>query len=260
MDILVRASEKEFRMCAPDVDRIGGVLAQTGQFYEHEMLDDLGLLLSPGDVVLDVGANIGNHSVFFAGMIGCRVYAFEPNDVALPYLARNIELNGLSSLIKVYPVAVGSEVGRAVQIQTIEGNLGATRFQPSGTDGVEMLTIDSIGFSERIRLIKIDVEGMDLEVVRGGVETLMANLPYVIMECQDLEEFQQANSWMEARGYSALACYNATDTYLFVHLEARIAEPGFVRILCRQVLRSQLLGRNLRSSVRKIWRRIEAGE
>ena len=70
---------KEAKLFLPSSeDPIQDSVRQNGEFHEGRMLEELGRHLPPG-VIVDVGANIGNHSVFFGAICGRRVLAFEPN-------------------------------------------------------------------------------------------------------------------------------------------------------------------------------------
>lgn len=77
--VTLQSHDRTWRFTGPDPqDHIFRWLEQQERFYEQEMLDFLAALVPAGGMVADVGANIGNHAVWFAGVMGCRVRAFEP--------------------------------------------------------------------------------------------------------------------------------------------------------------------------------------
>src|SRR5262249_895906 len=88
---------------------------QRGGFYEASLVNRLSRLGKPGDVVMDAGANIGNHAVYFAGVCGCDVICFEPNPPAAQLLRFNIERNGLSRRVTIHEKALG-ERGASMRV------------------------------------------------------------------------------------------------------------------------------------------------
>src|SRR5882724_6319724 len=90
---------------------IGRSLDLYGEWAEAE-LELLGLFIKPGDSVVDVGANLGTHTVFFAHKAGARgaVFAFEPQRVVFQLLCANLALNGLTN-VHAYHAAVSRQKG-----------------------------------------------------------------------------------------------------------------------------------------------------
>lgn len=100
-------------------------------FYEHAQLADIRPLVPPGAVVADIGANIGNHTLYFALLCGAaRVLAFEPMRVASGILRRNLALNGVEDRVTVHDVALGRESGTASLLRYPPGNIGAAALHP----------------------------------------------------------------------------------------------------------------------------------
>jgi FkbM family methyltransferase len=138
-------------------------------------------VLRPGDTALDVGANVGPYAILFgiwAGPQG-RVVAFEPAAAAYEGLCRHLALNGLTGHVRALRVAVSDTVGEAEFVgEGFQGTNrlrgGATADASSRTIRVPTTTIDEVCRVERLqpRLIKIDVEGAELAVLRGARETI----------------------------------------------------------------------------------------
>jgi FkbM family methyltransferase len=132
-----------------------------------------------GDVVLDVGANLGAYTLVFGHWVGAggRVYSFEPAREARHGLEQHVAMNGLAERVVVQPEAVCGVQGVA-RFMAI-GTSGANRLA-SGEDGegydVPTTTIDAFCAPRGLRptLIKIDVEGAELDVLKGARQTIAA--------------------------------------------------------------------------------------
>jgi len=164
---------------------VGRALDAYGEWAFAE-LELLGALLAPGDVAVDVGANLGTHAVAFAQRVGPAgvVYAFEPQRVMHQLLCTNATLNGLTWL-KALHAAVGAAPG-ALKVPDIDyaagGNFGGLRLG-SWAEGetVPVFTLDALGLS-RCALLKIDVEGMEAQVLDGARALLAGCRPIVYLE------------------------------------------------------------------------------
>jgi FkbM family methyltransferase len=130
---------------------------------------------APGTVALDVGANVGGYALLLGQWVrpGGRVYAFEPAPDAFDGLSRHVRLNGLSDV--VVPVRVAAAGATGTGRLAADGISGANRLTGEG-DAVPTVTLDDFCAREGIRptVIKIDVEGAELEVLRGARETIRA--------------------------------------------------------------------------------------
>ena len=154
-----------------------------------------GMLLRPGDVALDIGANIGIVTMLMARLVGDtgRVHAFEPNPNAADMLHASVERNDLSN-VKLHRVALGSHGGLMTLVVPF-GNIGGASLVDRGEAGVsvdvpvrtltEMLSRADI---PSIRLAKIDVEGYERDVLAGARGLFEHVLPdAIISECWGLE-------------------------------------------------------------------------
>ena len=130
----------------------------------------------PGAVALDVGANVGAYALLFGAWArpGGRVFAFEPAPDAFDGLRRHVDLNGLGDVVRPIRAAVAERSGEAALLA--DGFSGANRLSASSvrTAMVETVSVDDFCARERINptLMKIDVEGAELEVLRGARETI----------------------------------------------------------------------------------------
>jgi FkbM family methyltransferase len=149
------------------------------RFYD----DDAGILrryLRPGDVFVDVGANIGVHSLIGANLVGNagHVYAFEPHPRTFKFLRGNVRLNRTANMT-ITNCAVGGEAGalRFTDMRSDDQNQVAG----SGIE-VEAATLDSLLPPSRVRLLKIDTEGFELFVLRGANDVLKRT-DVIVFEC-----------------------------------------------------------------------------
>lgn len=169
---------------------IGQALERYGEYGQIEA-DLLAQLLRPGDVVIEVGANIGSLTVGLAKTVGStgRVIAFEPQRVVFQTLCANIALNSLTWVDTVH-AAVGLRAGSVVIGEpdyARPGNFGAVEVGSGDvTNGtaspVMLVTLDQMFTGRQLRLIKVDVEGMEQDVLEGASRLLTGLRPMLYVE------------------------------------------------------------------------------
>lgn len=132
--------------------------------------------VQPGDVVFDVGANLGAYTMLFAQWVGPagRVFAFEPAPEPFAGLTRLLEVNGLAARVTAVNAAVSVIEGSVPFFA--DGVNGGSRIVSSASTTVSAVTIDSVCREHGVmpRLIKIDAEGAELDVLCGARETIAA--------------------------------------------------------------------------------------
>jgi len=135
--------------------------------------------VKPGMTALDVGANVGAYSLLLGQWVGASgaVFAFEPAATARDGLQRHIQLNALDGVVRAVAAAVGAAPAKARFI--LESTAGEGRLATAGDNGaatveIPVTTIDEFCARERLTpdFIKIDVEGAELEVLRGARQTI----------------------------------------------------------------------------------------
>jgi FkbM family methyltransferase len=117
--------------------------------------------LQPGDLFVDVGANIGTYTIW-AGELGAEIIALEPARDTFALLVENVALNGYS--VRTVQAAIGAACGTA---RFTDGRDDRNCLDPEGTVEIPIMTIDSIVEDRVVAGIKIDVEGFEIEVIRG---------------------------------------------------------------------------------------------
>ncbi len=146
---------------------------------EERVLSELVRFLKPGDVVLDIGANVGLYTVLLASTVGTEglVIACEPCAQNYNHLVENLILNGLANA-RLFRKALGNSSGKAkLYASTVIGNssLSGDKNDNAGAEDVEVIEGDRLIASEKLpvpRAIKIDVEGFEYAVLEGLQATL----------------------------------------------------------------------------------------
>ncbi|MDR1850305.1 MAG: FkbM family methyltransferase [Zoogloeaceae bacterium] len=172
-------------------DSIQRFLVEERRFFEQEMLDDLQRYLPEGSTILDIGANLGNHSLYWAIHSGAkRIHSFEPLPMTYRVLQENIRLNGLEETIVAHHLGLGDKNEHVLIAAFKFGNLGGTSFE-SAEQGEErraktpfkFVTLDSLALNEeKIHFVKIDAEGFELQVLTGAHKTLLTHKPILFIE------------------------------------------------------------------------------
>lgn len=163
--------------------------------YEKGTLFVIGNILREGDIFVDVGANIGLMSLFATSIVKDtgKIIAFEPHPETMRILKSNIELNNASNIETSY-YALGKEEKEAKVYDRWDYNRGsATLIKPEiETDSYDVHVIPLVNYFKKdptIRLIKIDVEGYELEALMGAGNILAGKVPpMLIVECSEMRE------------------------------------------------------------------------
>ena len=151
-----------------------------------------GFTPAKGQVVLDVGANYGDSSIWWAKKFGAKVVAFEPlNDVFIE-LEKNVELN--SADVIAYNVAIGNG-------EEISGNSQGRMFSAGGVLKIKTKRLDDYSF-DRVDLLKIDVEGFEYEVLKGAENTINKFKPRIIIETHSDSLRRICDQYLLNHGYS----------------------------------------------------------
>lgn len=149
--------------------------------------------IKQGDIVLDIGANIGYYTLIFAKLVGKngKVYAFEPDPTNFAILKKNVEINGYKNIILINK-AVSDKTGK-LKLYLCNDNKGSHSIYPC--DNRKFVEIDSIklddffsNYNGKIDFIKMDIEGAEYSAVKG-----MSNLLRKNEEIKIISEFAPMN-------------------------------------------------------------------
>jgi FkbM family methyltransferase len=220
--------------------------------FEPETLREYRRLVRAGSVVLDIGANIGSHTLPLAQLVGPsgRVYSFEPTDYAFGKQRRNLSLNPeLSKRVCAFQAMLVGH-GVAQKPETIPSSwpldrrarmdLHPTHFgRYNPLEGAELLRLDDWTAREqppRIDFLKMDVDGYEIDVIEGAGETLSRYKPVMMMEFapyifpergRSFEELLDALSGLRYRARTI----DGTALALEPSLEAAIPREGSMNVI-----------------------------
>ena len=172
--------------------------------YEPERQAEFARLIRKGDVVLDVGANVGFYSLLGAVLAGRegRVIAFEPVGENVAHLRRHLSLNELEDRVEVIEAAVANRPGLR---RFTTGEYRATGKLDGGGDiEIPAVSLDDMmdeGRLSRVDFIKIDVEGAELEVLEGAMEMLKRFRPRLVVELHNPEMDRRCPELLRKLGY-----------------------------------------------------------
>lgn len=208
-------------------DHIHDSFLRKGNFYEEDLLRLLASLHLSEGLVLDVGSYVGNHSIFFAGVMGRPVVSIEANHAAHELLCKNIEINGLSGMVLPLCLAAAHHSGKHFGKEgCLKANQGSMQFTSTCQDNdnystfegdwIESVALDDLEL-DCTALIKIDVEGMELSVLEGLSDTISKFKPVLALECMTAVDFSQVATWCHERGYLPVSRNAATPVLVFAH-------------------------------------------
>lgn len=212
-------------------------------FWENHLALIYQHLIKPGDVVIDAGANIGGHTLNFAHSVGDKgkVIAFEPQPFVFNVLTTNILINNLTSRITQFKLALFDALkvvkmdpteyhqpltkekgGYHFNGNPISVNHGGPGISNSSKGGeiVSTTTIDTLELN-RLDLIKMDIQGSELNALKGGIKTIKKFKPILLVEnyahrnsSKDIKVIELLKSWGYT-GYRLLI--GNEDDCIFVH-------------------------------------------
>jgi FkbM family methyltransferase len=186
--------------------------------WDRDTVETIQRLVKVGDICMDVGANMGSLSLAMARQTGAtgKVYSFEPGPTLAARLRRNVELNPkFKNTIILSEIGLSDKPGRLFYNEDAQnrGNGGLL-----GTSGqsIEVITADEFARRtalKRLNFVKIDVEGMELEVLKGGLETWKRFQPVLYFETiREFEAhlkkpiFQEIETMLKGIGYVLYKC------------------------------------------------------
>lgn len=193
-----------------ETDLIQQIIVTEKTYYEHDELRHLCSEYDNGIVgmnirdncVLDIGSNIGNHSLYFLFECGARkIHCFEPMPQVFAILKKNIEINNVEDKVVLHNVAVGAVSTKAELLLFEKKNLGASQFGYNDNGDYPVVAIDDLNLSDNIKFVKIDVEGFEFEVLKGMMKTIESHRPYMMIEIRS-DNFENIVNLLSPIGYT----------------------------------------------------------
>ena len=196
--IAKKNSKKNLQLVIFSFDHIGLSINMDGR-YENENLILLEKFInekipnSDEEIALDIGANIGNHSIFFSKYFK-KVFAFEPNPKTYDLLLINSKLISQKKIVP-YNFGLSNNNGN-LSLKSNPSNIGASRIISLPTNqlknnitNIKVKIADEIKSiqTEKISFIKIDVEGHEINALKGAENIIKSNKPIIVFEQQAKE-------------------------------------------------------------------------
>ncbi len=169
-----------------------GMYLHYGRLFEGQILRSIEAHLHPGGTFVDIGANIGQHTLVAATLVGAhgRVISFEPGAKQRARLMRNIEINGLKN-VDVRPYGLSRQAGLHELFNINSLNDGQSTLAKPDKDKdypseiVQLRTLDEQAADVSSCVVKIDVEGAEMEVLQGAEGFIARTRPVMFIECID---------------------------------------------------------------------------
>lgn len=165
-----------------------GELIDVGVFlqqYERDVVALIERLAGPGQTVLDIGANIGAHALRFSRQVGAagRVFAFEPMEYAYGKLVKNVSLNANGN-IETFRIALSDRnaPGQRVSFRSSWSTSGERTPESAVVDFRRLDDWAAERGSPHVHLVKLDVDGHEIQVVQGGLATIARCHPVLLLE------------------------------------------------------------------------------
>jgi FkbM family methyltransferase len=182
--------------------------------YEPEQTQAFQKIIRPGNVVFDVGAHYGYYTLLSSTLAGPqgKIFAFEPSPENIPRLKKHLTINHCDN-VTVLDVALSDHEGTA-RFDNQAGS-GTGHLSPEGSIEVRVTTLDAL--SSRLptpHVMKIDCEGAEVEVLKGGEKTISSSKPAIFLSTHGDALKQTCFRLLEGWGYASSQLYG--DDYLFV--------------------------------------------
>ena len=173
-----------------------------GAFYEQPELEALRRYVPMGGTFVDIGANIGNHSLFAALFLNAsRIVPVEPNPRCLRLMLLTAMMNGVLPRYDTRGLGIGMSdtPSGSFGLEQRERNIGATKMLEG--EGEIAVTTGDAAFADLVPdFIKVDVEGMEMRVLNGLKQTLARARPRMMVEV-DQENYAAFDAWLSEVGY-----------------------------------------------------------
>jgi FkbM family methyltransferase len=194
--------------CLLEKDLISNFISNYG-YWEQHLFYFYSQFIKEEYIIIDGGANIGFHTVCFAALANKgKIYSFEPQPLIFNLLSTNILINGSTDIVNQFRLGLG-ETNNKLKMSPLKdqlfsedcinyGGRSLTDLE-EGEEEVEMTTIDNLNL-DKLDFIKLDIQGFELEAIKGGEKTLKNNHPIFFLEnyldsIKDQKAIEILNKW-----------------------------------------------------------------
>jgi len=178
-------------------------VTMNGKIWEKKLFDIYSNLLNETDIVIDVGAYIGSHTLPFAKCCSKGlVYAFEPNKELYRTVSHNIELNLINN-VRLYDVGVSSKSGYNILYEREDGTSRISKRNIKGNPTkIECVALDNfLPHINKCKLLKIDVEGHEFTVLEGAKHLIKKTKPNIMIEVFKAKR-EELKTWASDNKYN----------------------------------------------------------
>lgn len=230
-----------------------GMRGITGNIYAgvHEFRDMMLTMhfLRPGDLFLDVGANVGSYAMLASGISGASTWSFEPDPVTLGYLARNVSLNDLGKLVTIFDCALGDADGDVpFSIGLDTNNKVLTEGSDDPVRVVRQRRLDGLTRDVTPTMMKMDTEGHEDHVFAGAqdtldreglriivAETVSPTVKAMLLDRQFVQGYYDPTTRVLSRDPNTYRSFNSCWIRDWDFVQARLLEAAPVEVLGRKI-------------------------
>lgn len=221
---IIEYNDKKVSISGYKTDHVFRSIVRHNSFYERGLLWAISKhLKGKKGVIIDGGANLGNHSLFFALFCpSTKVISYEPYEPTMDILKKNIKDNKLARKIDARAIGLYSKETFLELSFINEGNYGATEFIESDVPADSAATsLDIDCKDENIICIKLDIQGLEMEALKGAENILKTQSPLLVIEAMTKPEYVTLKKYLKKFGYKVYPAsrsrehYNSSATYIF---------------------------------------------
>ena len=208
---IVQGQEVSFLVTNPDDEIMKHHHA--GSFYDVEGLDLIARHYASEGAFVDVGANVGNHSLYISRFSRSpRIIPFEPNPAAIEILKENVALNRCGNVdLRFLGIALAAGKSRLGGVAPQRNDLGRMSYAEDASGEVFAIDGDALLLDQRIEFIKIDVAGMEFDVLSGLTQTIRRWQPTIFVESCD-DGLERLVDWCARESYQLVESLRRRDT------------------------------------------------
>lgn len=225
--ISFKAHDEDVLISGMDGEYIFSLISRLRAFYENDLLEKLSTIpIREDGAIIDVGANIGNHTVYFGKFFKNPVFAIEPVEANFQLLETNISNNDLTSRVTPIRAVAWDHPSTFSMSQGIPSNFGTFKAtEQHHKDGVVPGdTLGNLIGDTSVALLKVDVEGAEDSVIRGAISLISKYKPLIVAESHTPQAFRAINALLSPIGYEVLAEGGRSVNYIWAHPESIVGE------------------------------------